>query len=709
MNSISKVVSKTVITCCVFSLCFFLTGLANSGPGKVDHQDNSIWRDISDTEVTRQGDRLIVPTKYRLLRLDEQKLIERLNRMPPEQDTRMVETHRLAIPMPDGSLEHFECVLSPIMEPELAAKFPEIKTYRGQGIYDEAASIRFDHTPAGFHAMILSPSGTVFIDPYQRNDTVHYISYYKRDFFTDKKLICHTGNIDLADHIHPGMSSFRAIFGDQAVRAPSGTQLRTYRAVVAATGEYTTFHGSTVPAGMAAITTTMNRVVGIYEVEVAVRMVLVANNNLVVYTNGGTDPYTNNNGGAMLGENQTNCDAVIGTANYDIGHVVSTGGGGIANLQVPCVAGMKARGVTGSPSPIGDPFDVDYVAHEMGHQYGANHTFNGTTLSCGGGNRNAGTAYEPGSASTIMGYAGICGTENLQSNSDPYFHTISFDEIVSFTTLGAGNNCPTITATGNNPPTVNAGPAYTIPMQTPFELTGSATDLDGDTMTYCWEEFDLGTASPPLIDDGSRPIFRSFNPVSGPTRIVPKLSDVLNNTTSKGEYYATTTRPLNFRLTARDGRTGGGGVDYALVAHQVTNTSGPFVITAPNTAVSWNGNETQTVTWNVANTTSSPVSCAQVNITLSADGGGTFPYVLATNVPNNGSALIVVPNIDTTSARIKVAGANNIFFDLTNSNFSITSASVVPTLNVYVALALVLIISVIMGLGLRRKTGKQNS
>jgi len=565
------------------------------------------------------------------------------------------------MPQPDGTFGRFSVVESPIMEPGLAIKFPSIRTYLGQGIDDPAAIVRFDSTPQGFHSQVLSPSGAVYIDPYSRGDTTLYSVYSKADY---KKAADGWECLTPADE-RPWLEGGPDV--------PSGDTLRTYRLAVAATGEYTAFHGGTVAAGMAAIVTAVNRVTGVYEREFSVRLVLVANNNLVVYTNSGTDPYTNNNGSTMLGQNQTTLDSVIGSANYDVGHVFSTGGGGVAQLRVPCVGGSKARGVTGLPSPTGDPFYIDYVAHEMGHQFGANHTFNSSTGSCGG-NRSSGSAYEPGSASTIMGYAGICGADNLQSNSDAYFVHRSYDEIRSFVTGATGASCGTSAATGNNWPTVSAGASYTIPKQTPFALTASGSDPNGDTVSFCWEERDLGASiTLGAGDNGSSPIIRSFTGSTNPTRTIPRLSNLLNNTFALGEILPNTNRTMNFRVTARDNRAGGGGVNTADMAVAVTTSSGPFLVTSPNTAVSWSG--LQTVTWAVAGTTSAPVSCANVSILLSTDGGNTFPTILAGSVPNTGSAQVTMPNLSTTQARIKVAAVGNIFFDISNVNFTITAAA----------------------------------
>lgn len=585
----------------------------------------------------------------------------------------------LPLPLPDGSIERFKIVEAPIMEPGLAAQFPDIKTYRGVGVDEPTAALRLDYTPLGFHAQVLSTRGTFYIDPYFRNDADGaYASYYRRDLTNANAFSCQVLG---ADDAETSEGSLDAIFADalpaDALPAPItyGTQLRTFRAAVAADGEYTqAVGGGTVEGGQAAVVTAMNRVNGVYETELAVRLTLVANNSSLIYTNPGTDPYVNDTDDIDL--NTPNINSVIGSANYDIGHVFTTASGGVAYLGVVGDVTYKGGGTTGIANPIDDAFYIDYVAHEIGHQFGANHTFNTSQDP----NREAAVAYEPGSGSTIMAYAGIEDTEDLQDHSDPYFHSASIDEIRTF--LGTIPSVGTTTATGNTPPTVIAGSNYTIPTGTPFVLTASGSDPDaGDTVTYEWQERDLGAAR--LLtsaDNGSSPLFRDYVPSTSPSRMLPKLSTVLAGLSNTPAPYSsgaverlfTTGRTSSWRVIARDNKPGGGGVSTADMTLTVVNTGSAFAVTAPNTNVTWGGGSTQTVTWNVAGTTGSGINVANVKISLSTDGGNTFPIVLAASTANDGSQAITVPTgFNLSNARVKVEAIGNIFFDIGNVDFTL--------------------------------------
>ncbi|MFZ0543880.1 MAG: reprolysin-like metallopeptidase [Candidatus Promineifilaceae bacterium] len=652
---------------------FFALGLvvlsgATSAASLSNQSADGVWADIADGAFHVQGERQIVPETYRTVSADLSALAANLAQAPME-FTSAAQNNQVTItlPLPDGSYQDFYLYESPVMHPDLAAEYPEIKTYTVKGVEDAYATGRVDLTLHGFHAMVLSPKGTFYIDPYSQRDTAHYISYYTADFSRD--------SADIINELPPLGESTPI---DVTEGGPtSGPTLRTYRLALATTGEYSTYHGGTKPLVLSEMVTAINRVTGIYEREVAIRLEMIANEDDIIFLDANTDPYTNNNGSAMLGQNQTTLDTIIGTANYDIGHVFSTGGGGVAFLNAVCNPSNKARGVTGLSNPVGDPFYVDYVAHEMGHQHGGNHPFNGNAGSCSGGNRNPSTAFEPGSGSTIMAYAGICGNQDLQPHSDDYFHTISFQEIAIYTQSGGGSACGTTMATGNNPPSVDAGTGgFVIPINTPFMLTGSATDPDSDPLTYNWEEFDLGPAGHPDNPVGNAPIFRSFPSVSDPTRIFPKLDDIVNNTHTIGELLPSYSRNLTFRLTARDNHVSpsAGGVAYDQVAFTVSDAAGPFVVTSPNNLLggtTWPGSSTQEVTWDVANTDAAPVNCSSVNIDLSVDGGYTISENLATGVANDGSAPVIVPNISTTTARIWVSCSDNIFFDMSDEDFTI--------------------------------------
>lgn len=615
--------------------------------------------------------------RYRVVNVQTANLRAALAAAPSEKNTSARQSGTvISLPLPDGTSARFRVVETQIMHPTLAAKFPQIKTYAGQGIDDPTATAFFDVSPAGLHTMILSATNTVFMDP--TADGVNHLVFYKRDINEAalNRAVCGVTTPSgvaqrLAPTDHPSTGAPAAI-------GAHGTQRRLYRMVMACTGEYAATKGGTVAGAMAGITASVNRVSGVYSTELSIAFQLVANNDAVVFTNAASDPYTNVSNGATLNTNQTVVDNAIGAANYDIGHVFNTDGGGIAGLGVVCRAGNKARGTTGLPNPTGDAFDIDFVAHEVGHQFGGNHTFDSNADgNCTSGTRASTAAYEPGSGTTIMAYAGICSPSNVQQHSDPYFHAKSMEEIITY--VNGTGTCAVQTATNNTPPTVVAGTRRIIPKGTPFELTATGTDADGDAITYCWEQYDRTTGGgSPNAPSGNAPIFRSFTPTTSPSRTFPRLTDILNNSQTLGEIMPSYGRQLNFRVTVRDNRVSGGGSSYDTLSVPVVGTAGPFLVTAPNTTgIVWRATVPQQVTWDVANTTAAPISAANVDILLSTDGGVTFPTVLVAGTPNDGSQSVTVPATvaSSTQCRIKVKATGNVFFDLSNTNFTLQTPS----------------------------------
>ena len=672
-----------------------------------------LWQDVSRNAMTAAAAPRIEPGSGRVVRLNQTILRDLLARAPMEfTPAARAAQVVITIPMPDGSFARFRIQESPISMPEPSGKPSEFRSYSGQGIDDPTATLRFDISSAGFHAQIISSGQSVYVDPYSVGDTTNYISYWKGDLRKGaagdaarpeclaSDILASQSASALAHPDHGGGS------GGGGGESANGSKLRPYRTAIAATGEYTTFHagGSTgdeaKTKALNAMKVTMNRVNGIWERDAAIRYVLLpdAEQFKIIYLDANTDPYTGNDASAQAEENQASLDAVITDANYDIGHVFSTAPGGVGAAGV-CVTGGKARGATGSPTPMGDAFDVDYVAHEIIHQWGGNHTFNDNANSqCGGGNRTAPGAYEPGSGSTLASYAGICGPANLQKNSDDYFHSGSIAEIMAFAISTA--TCAQQTDTGNTPPTVTAPTEFTIPRSTPFTLTAAANDADGDTITYGWEQFDLGNPSPPETDDGTRPIFRPYKPTTSPSRTFPSLPYILNNANNPpatytgtspmgavcevdqtcliGETMPVTTRTMKFRVFVRDNRLSGGGTNFANTNVNVRADAGPFALTAPNGGGTLTGQ--QTVTWDVNGTNGGAVNAANVKITLSTDGGQTFPTTLAASTPNDGTANVTMPdNTASTTCRIKVEAVGNIFFDVSDANFTITATEPQPT------------------------------
>lgn len=616
---------------------------------------------VSKEHVMAQGTLQINASDAQYYRLDEETLMSQLNGIA-YREAEGGFTAELSFPHPDGALHSYQAKGNHTMHPDLDARYSEIRSFDATGQQGEVA--KWDITQHGFHAIIFRPGQpTIYIDPAIHGENEYYIVYSRDKFSSNKLMDCQfIGEVE----------EIEEPIGNQSLKAFGTCELRTYRLAVAATGEYTNFHGGTVNDALAAQVTTMNRVNGVYEKDMAITMEIIPNNDAIIYTSTGSDPYTNGNPSAMIVENQNNVTSVIGTSNFDIGHVFGTNSGGLAGLGVVCSNTQKAGGVTGSSAPVGDPFDIDYVAHEMGHQFGANHTFNN---SCSN-NRNNSTAVEPGSGSTIMAYAGIC-SPNVQNNSDDHFSGISLEEIGN-EILSSGHQCEVITALSNTAPTVvSTNGNATVPASTPFALTAVVTDPDGDPITYNWEQMDVEISTqPPSASSTGGPNFRSWPSDTLPTRYFPRLLALKNNGPFTWERLSDVSRTMNFRVTVRDNAPGAGGCnDHEDVTMTVDANSGPFVVTYPNVlGLVWWDTQTKTVTWDVANTDAAPVNCSTVDIFLSSNGGNSFPYVLATGVPNTGSADIVVPAVFTNLARVMVMSSEGTFFDISDYNFTIMEA-----------------------------------
>ncbi len=588
----------------------------------------------------------------------------------------------LTLPLPNKSAASgwetmaFRVVRSDALHPDLAARYPQISSYLVQSERNGLVFGRIDLGDHGFHGIIHTEGGTVYIDPWRNNSTDQLMVYTRKEFMTstskrregcDVRTMGIGRSIDVDGEL--GIDDGKIT---QRLGPPYGQTRRDYALALACTGEYGQFHGGTVSSVLSAMNTTINRINSIVEPELAIRLNIVPNNDQLIFLNGSTDPYTNSNTGAMLSQNQTTCDNVIGFGQYDIGHVFSTGGGGVAYLSSVC-SNVKAGGVSGLSVPVGDPFDVDYVGHEMGHQFGCNHTFNN---SCSG-NRSSADAYEPGSGSTIMSYSGIC-SPNLQSLSDDVYHVNSLIEGSDYLHDGFGNSCATQVGSGNSAPSVTAGlSGFHIPASTPFELSATGSDPNlGTSLTYSWEQYNLGSATANGDNNlnnpsGNAPCIRSFPPVSSSTRVVPKLASLLSNQTSFGEHLPDYNRTMTFKCTVRDNNPGCGGIAVASKMFFIDASTGPFEVDYPNNSITRPGNSNLTILWDVAGTDGGNVDCAEVDIFCSVDGGYTWPYQLADAVPNDGEHAVLLPAVTSVQTRIKVKGHNNIFFDVSNSNFTL--------------------------------------
>lgn len=819
-------------------ILFIFIGVAN----KINAQENNnkeIWIKSIGNSQPDDWNKSDLPRFYNKVKLDKKNFLSLINNAPLEftQEAKTA-SFIITLPMPDGSFIPFKFVESPIFDKSINPKSDEIeiKTYNAQGLNDPTIKARFGWTINGFHAMIISLQGTIIITPLEQNNTTDYISYRKSDINKSEDLKCLSDNL----------SKLESPLEVPKFNSDSGSSetLRIYRIAIPTTVEYTTYQrlpnetdNQLKTRVYARVVILINLLNLIYENDLAIRFYLISGMNLIHteeqdgYSNGYFD-----NVDLLFEQNEIKLNTIIGSADYDIGHVLAKNSifysGGKARHGSTCQY-YKAHGFSALPEPDDLPTSLEVLAHEIGHHMGAHHTFNGTQASCGVGGRNADTAVEPGSGSTIMSYSGICGSQNLQNYREDYFHIASLLEI-KFTSNNY--NCGTPVSLDNTKPFLTTQITnYTIPPQTTFRLKTTATDAENDLLTYNWEQMNLGNPSPPDNDtDGQvRPMFRSFLPSSenfrsfprtynerkfqtpfdnidilprgNPTQrlgtglggkfaeievkyekigssthyyyfIIEEFGDETYNRTNNynfyfantqknsggtgyqtdvwkasdfptivfdpNKYYAftlyqldakpfgsatqfhpdlcynkssaggnnlecdpseniktmyfrlkltgavsgqyieplpTISQQMEFRATVRDNHFGGGLYSWANITVNVDASRQPFAVTQPNTSQTIMGGTQQVISWNTSFPSWSLGNNGNVNILFSTDGGETYPTILSSNTLNDGSESVFIPNISTNAGRIKIESVESIFFDVSDTDFTVVAPTASST------------------------------
>ncbi|MBL4746344.1 MAG: proprotein convertase P-domain-containing protein [Flavobacteriaceae bacterium] len=657
-----------IIGLCVFNV-FSLTVLTAQESVNVWHKIESSERESSSENAEKRD----------VYAFNSKVFATFLKKPIPKREMLKVSGVIISFPDGSGSLDSYRIKEASIMHPDLQAQFPQIRSFIGESTSKKGNSIRFSHSSLGIHAMIFRDGKSVeLINPLAQ------LNYYE---VVSKKNSKDTNDFQCLVEENLSVAPSKELI-ESGVKSVSDGLLRTFKLALACTQEYSNFHLTNQSiasnetdivkktAVLAAINKTMTRVNGIFERDLSVTMQLVSNQLDLIFLKE-DDGFTNDDVTSLINESQTIINNVIGFSNYDIGHTFSTSEGGLAELKSTCTV-YKAKGVTGSLNPISDSFDVDYVTHEMGHQFGASHTFNGDAPNCDNGNRAYATAVEPGSGTTIMSYAGICSPINVQMNVDAYFHAVSIAQI--YANITGSSSCASVGGTNNSAPVVEAGKSYVIPVGTPFVLAAVASDADQDPLTYVWDQIDTGLVVefPTPSSTVTGPLFRSFPPTINSKRYFPKLETVVTGAlSSTWEVLPSVSREMNFGVLVRDNNLNGGQTAYDTTKISVTDTAGPFIMTSQTQAETWQEGEVKTITWNVANTTGNLINCLEVTILLSTDGGFTFPITLAQNVPNNGSYDIIVPKETSFKGRIKVKASNSIFYTMNTAAISIQASEFV--------------------------------
>jgi subtilisin-like proprotein convertase family protein len=641
----------------------------------------NFWRDFPREKIIlpRNADVDIRTNEFRTLALDLPGMIATLQQAPQE-NTISKKKLFLSLPLPDGTMAKFSVEESSNMMPALQARYPQIRSFSAVGLDNKYLSARFDYSPKGFYAAIYTPQGQVYIDPYASINTSYYIAYYTKTVQLRAEdlpqLSCGVSETELQKEIiarerRPAQPSLRS----------AAMNVQTYRLALACTGEYAQRNGGTRPLVLSSMNTAMNRVNQIFGKEVAVKMQLISNNDSLIYLNPDTDPYPIANVGKSILEINTGViNQKIGATAYDIGHcftLACTDVGGVAFGSSLCSVN-KGAGVTCFYTNDINAIAVQVMAHEIGHQFSCGHSWNNCPSSSD--QLSAANAFEPGSGSTIMSYAGSCGSlNNIQSSSDDYYNIGSLEDFIFYSRIGNGKNCATpVPSTNQAPSVIIARPtaSLTLPISTPFQLNATGSDADNDALTYCWEEYDLGPSVNLGAPVDASPLFRSLPPSTAAFRVFPKITTIVRNTTDRTEVLPTYARDLTFRCTVRDNNPTAGGTAWEEIKFKVTDQAGPFVVLSPNTGNEvYKGGDDIEVRWDVAKTNLAPVNSKFVNIKMSLDGGFTYPYLLAQTALNDGSENVTLPNVTSASARIRVEAADHVFFDISNNDFKINSTN----------------------------------
>ncbi len=645
-----------MLTVAALALAAGLATAPQAGPSSTQAVPFVVLEEAPRVEVPR-----VEPRAYTPVRFDEAAFRAELAPAPMEFTAAAKDEPLLVeLPHPDGTTRTVRVAETQVLHPDLAARFPEIKTYRLYGVDEPGATGRITVTPEATSVFVRSPAGSWFVDRLDDMADDVYGAFLWQDAGVTREWVCSAGH----DHaIDPGMAQLVP-----EVQSRLAGQIRTLRAAFAATGEFTQSNGGTVAAGLAAVTATVNGVNANIEPDFGARLQLVANNDAIIFTNPNTDGYSNFNNGALLGQNQNKLDTVIGSANYDIGHVLNTNGGGVvSNLGSICNDEIKGEGVSGTFSGIPNAALIDVTSHEVGHQFGAGHTWNGISGGCSPGQWSSIDAFEPGSGSTIMSYAGICGSDNVASQGLTQYHSksIASADLV----LGILSDCGTVTSTGNSAPSVTVPADTIIPVSQPFELTAVGNDPDGDTLTYSWEQRDRGPqASLFAADDGQIPLFEVRADTTDPTRVFPRPA-VLRGANDPGERLPSVPRSMSMRVQVRDGQ-GNTATERMIIS--VVNTVGPLGVFTPTSTQSFDG--PFDISWFVGGTDGPPTNAETVDIYLSTDNADSFPILLVAGEPNDGFATVTPPpGINTTNARVKLKASNSIWFAINPGSFTLNT------------------------------------